>query len=375
LEPFRDLKIDINVTKTNTVNHSQFFKVIDGSGDFDNYLPQDFGTYQVSAITWKTMFQKYDDDWLNETYTAFIDNRSVISNRLQDENPNSTGIFENPSDTTNNPGYAQGYGPTSQDVLIPAFLAAYQGKNAGKVRLNPFKTMPKPNWQISYNGLTRFKWAQKIFSNFSIRHGYNSTIQIGSFQTNFDYDGNGGYTEPVSLDSLNGNFYSLYNVPNIVINEQLNPLIGFDMTFKNGIQARIDYKKSRTVTMNFTDFQMIENLSSTITAGVGYRVKGLKLPFKAKGKKVILHNDLNMRFDFSYRDNVIVNHQLDQGVSRPTSGSTVITVSPSIDYVINKQLNIRIFMDRNRTIPKTTASFPTTTTRAGITLRFSLASF
>ena len=376
LEPFRDLKIDINLTKTNTVNHSQFFKVLDSNSGFDHYLPQDFGTYSVSAITWKTMFKKYDDDWLNETYSAFTENRKIISQRLQDENPNSVGVYENPSDTINQyPGYAEGYGPTSQDVLIPAFLAAYQGKDAKRAKLNPFKTAPKPNWQISYNGLTRFKWAQKIFSNFSIRHGYNSTIQVGSFQTNYDYTGNGSLTQPASIDTLNGNFFTQYNVPNIVINEQLNPLIGFDMTFKNGIQARIDYKKSRTVTINFTDFQLLENKSSTITAGLGYRVKGLKLPFKVKGKKVLLHNDLNMRFDFSYRDNVIVNHQLDQGVSRPTSGSTVITVSPSIDYVISKQLNIRIFFDRNKTIPKTTASFPTTTTRAGITLRFSLSSF
>lgn len=377
LEPFRDLQIDLNLTKTHTVNHSQFFKVTDSNSGFAHYLPADMGTYQVSAITWKTMFKQYDDAWLNETYNAFSTNREIISDRLQAENPNSTGIFVNPSDTIspNNPNYAEGYGPTSQDVLIPAFLAAYQGKDAGKVNLNPFKTAPKPNWLISYNGLTRFKWAQNVFSNFSIRHGYSSTIQVGSFQTNYDYDGNGSYNQPVSKDSLNGNFYAQYNIPSLVINEQLNPLIGFDMTFKNGLQARIDYKKSRTATINFTDFQVIENNSTTIAAGVGYRVKGLKMPFKVKGKKVLLHNDLNMRFDFSYRDNVIVNHQLDQNVSRPTSGSTVITVSPSIDYVISKQLNIRIFLDRNRTIPKTTASYPTTTTRAGITLRFSLANF
>jgi len=375
IEPFRDLQIDLSVSKTNTVNHSQYYKQLTDNGGFDHYLPQDYGTYQVSAITWKTMFASYDDDWLNDTYNEFTNNRQIISRRLQNENPNSVGDFYNPSDSTTNSNYAEGYGPTSQDVLLPAFLAAYQGKDASKVKLNPLKSIPKPNWQISYNGLTRFKWAQKIFSSFSIRHGYSSYIQVGSYQTNYDYEGTGDFTESETIDSLNGNFYSLYSVPTVVINEQLNPLIGIDMTFKNGVQARIDYKKSRTVSMNLTDYQMIESLSSAITAGVGYRVTGLKLPFKSKGKKVILHNDLNMRFDLTYRDNVIVNHQLDQGVSRPTSGSTVITVSPSIDYVINNQLNIRIFLDRNKTIPKTTASYPTTTTSAGVTLRFSLADF
>ncbi|MGB1247660.1 MAG: cell surface protein SprA, partial [Chitinophagales bacterium] len=372
LEPFRDLKIDLNLNKTTTENYGEFFKIFEEGGEYEHQLPSTMGSYSVSAITWKTMFKDYDDDWLNETYSDFVSNREIISDRLQAQNANSTGDYFNPSDTISplDPNYAEGYGPTSQDVLIPAFLAAYQGKDANKVKLNPLKTIPKPNWQITYNGLTKFKWAQKIFSNFSIKHGYKSNIQINSFQTNFD---NEGGSNPSEIDSLNGNFYTQYNIPSIVINEQLSPLIGVDMTFKNGITARFDYKKTRTVTVNSADYQLLENNSSTITVGVGYRVKGLKMPFKVKGKKVILHNDLNMRFDFSLRDNVIVNHQLDQGVSRPTSGSRVITVSPSIDYVISKSLNIRIFLDRNRTIPKTTAAFPTTTTRAGVTLRFSLA--
>ncbi|MEZ4928794.1 MAG: hypothetical protein R2777_02115 [Chitinophagales bacterium] len=31
--------------------------------------------------------------------------------------------------------YKEGYGPTSQDVLIPAFLVAYQGKDAKKSKI------------------------------------------------------------------------------------------------------------------------------------------------------------------------------------------------------------------------------------------------
>ncbi len=375
IEPWRDLQIDMTLMRSYTENHTQFFKKLSPNDNFEHHLPANLGTFEISTITWKTMFNKYDDKWFSKTYNTYLDNREVISKRLQEKNQNSQGVYVNPSDTVSpiNPNYAQGYGPASQDVLIPAFLAAYQGKDPKKVKLNPFSTLPKPNWKISYNGLTKFKWAQKVFSNFSIRHGYQSSISIGSYQTNYDYEGTGNYLAPTKIDTLNGNFYTLYNMPNIIINEQLNPLIGFDFTFKNGVQARIDYKKSRIATVNLTDFQLIENKSTTITAGLGYRIKGLKMPFKVKGKKVILHNDLNMRFDFSYRDNVVVNHQLDQGNPEPSSGSTVITVSPSIDYVISKQLNIRIFLDRNRTIPKTSASYSTTSTRFGVTFRFSLA--
>jgi cell surface protein SprA len=128
--------------------------------------------------------------------------------------------------------------------------------------------------------------------------------------------------------------------------------------------------------MNFSDYQMIENRTSGFTVGLGYKVKGLTLNWlKFKGKRTILHNDLNLRFDISIRDQVTVNHLIDQGQSRPTAGSRIIAANPSIDYVINKQLNIRIFLNRQKTLPKTFASFPSTTTQAGITLRFNLSNF
>jgi cell surface protein SprA len=67
-----------------------------------------------------------------------------------------------------------------------------------------------------------------------------------------------------------------------------------------------------------------------------------------------------------------VNHLLDQGNSVVTRGLKTIRISPSIDYAINKQLNIRLFYDRSETIPATSASFPITNTQAGLTVRFAL---
>ena len=83
-------------------------------------------------------------------------------------------------------------------------------------------------------------------------------------------------------------------------------------------------------------------------------------------------NDLNFKLDLSYRDDVTINHQLDQNIAIPTRGARVIRISPSIDYAVNKFVNVRIFFDRNRTIPKTSIGFPITNTQGGVTIRFSL---
>lgn len=377
IEPWSDLRIDLTLFRDNTNNHSQFFKYVadtNGVFGFAHLNPMDMGSYSVSYLPVKTMFTKIDKEGFSETYSNFEAYRPIISRRLGLANPNNddTRPYFNPSDTTFNPAYADQYGPKSQDVLIPSFLAAYTRTDPNRVMLNPFAAFPMPNWRISYNGLTKFKWAQKIFQNFTISHGYNSTLTVNSFQTNLDYRGDGTILGASRGDTLNGNYFPLFNMPSIVINEQLSPLIGLDVTFKNNITAKFDYKKSRTLTMNFADFQLIENNSEQITVGAGYKIKGLKLPIKIKGKKVRLDNDLNFRFDFSYRDNVTINHRVDESRPQITQGARTITINPTIDYIVSKRMNVGLFFEQTSTIPKISTGFPITNTRGGLRLRFSL---
>jgi len=379
IEPWSDLKIDLSLFQDRTVNHSQFFKNIFDENtqtfSYQHLNPIDQGSYSISYLPVQTMFTKITKEGFSETYKQFEANRPIISQRLGALNPNSNpdSSYRNPSNGEVNAGFAQGYGPKSQDVLIPAFLAAYTKTNANKIGLNPFKAIPLPNWRIAYNGFTKFKWMQKVFTNFTLTHGYNSTLTVNSFQTNLDYQGNGEVFGGNRLDTLNGNYFTPFNMPSIVINEQLSPLIGVDMMFKNNLTVKFDYKKSRSLAMNFADFQMVETNSSQITFGAGYKVKGLKLPIKIKGKKVRLDNDLNFRFDFSYRDNVTINHRIDELQPQVTQGNTTITIQPSIDYIINKRMNVRLFFDQTRSTPKISTGFPTVNTRGGLTFRFSLA--
>jgi len=376
LEPAPDLRIEVKMFREKSIAHSQYFKAIDNvTGEIQHLNPIDIGSYTISYLPVKTMFQKIDAKGLSDVYRTFEANRSIISRRLQAQNENSQGNFsvrDTSGAVKENPNYAYGYGPKSQEVLIPAFLAAYFGKDANKVNLNSFKTFPLPNWNISYSGLNKFKWIQKVVQNISITHGYSSTLTVSSFQTNLDYRGSGALDGGNRVDTLNGNFYPLYAIPNIVMNESFSPLIGIDMTFKNNVQARFDYKKSRTITMNFYDYQLVEQNNEQFTFGAGYKIRGLKLPIKFRGKRIRLDNDLNFRFDFSYRDNITVNHRIDGDLPQITNGSTTYSIQPSIDYVISQRLNIRIFVDYNKTIPKISTGFPTTNTRGGVTLRFTL---
>ena len=183
------------------------------------------------------------------------------------------------------------------------------------------------------------------------------------------------------------NFVPYFLIPNVTIQEQFAPLVGIDMTFTNQMQFKFEYVKQRTLSLSLIDYQLAETRSTSFTIGTGYRKKGLKLPFlkhlptflSKKGTDKI-DNELNFRLDFKVLDNVSSNSTLvsndvaeNQQGNYATSGSKEITISPTIDYYLNSKVNVKLYYDRRRVIPYISSSAPTTTTRAGIEVRISLA--
>ena len=378
LEPIKDVSIDINFMKDYTENHTEFFKDT-GIGTLVHLNPQVFGTYRVSFISWNTAFSKPDTNGNSELFNNFEAYRQIISDRLAAGNPESVGTFVNPSDTSgngNNPNYKYGYGPYSQDVLLPAFFAAYAGKDPNSIEMyRYFRGIPMPNWRITYNGLTKMKWAKKVWNSVNISHGYSSTLTVNSFSTALDFKGNSnnGINIPSRIDSVSGNFIPYYDIPGISISEQFSPLLGVNMEWKNRLSTKVEFKKGRTETMSFLDYQLVEARTKEITVGLGYKWKNAPIPWKVQGKKKRLKNDLNLKCDFSLSDNITTNYKLDQAVSTPTQGMKTVSISPSAEYQVSSKLNVRLFVDKRYSIPATSASYPIRYTNAGVTVRFTLA--
>jgi len=161
-------------------------------------------------------------------------------------------------------------------------------------------------------------------------------------------------------------------VPNITVTENLGPLVGVDVAFLNGLNLSFRFNKSRMLSLSLVDYQISETNSTEFIFGGGHRIKGLNLPFSLFGVDR-LENDLNIRMDIGYRDDITSNNYLATNDKIPTRGQKVITISPSIDYIINDKLQLRLFFDRRQTIPVLSTSFPITNTRAGLTLRFLFA--
>ena len=381
VSPFRDFNIDINFDKTFDKQYSELYK---DTSKFDNVgltrlNPYALGSFSVSYISYQTLFTRFNPEVISETFMAFQNNREILSKRLSDLNNYQGGVVD-----PNDPKYYKGYGRYSQDVVIPAFLAAYTKKDPTSIsltknsnpnlRANPFSgIIPKPNWTVTYTGLSRLPGLDKIFTNFSIRHGYHSTFSMNSFNTALLFADPFRIGYPSFRDTLTGNYIPYFLVPNITIQEAFDPLIELDMTFTNQLTMRFEYKKSRQLSLSLIDYQLAENRSTEVTFGFNWRQKGVplikKLPF-VKGK---LDNDVTFKFDFSMRDDATANSKLDQNQSFGTAGQKVIRIAPSIDYVVNNRVSVKLYFEQNINKPKISSSFPVTNTRGGLQVRISLA--
>ena len=376
VSPFRDFNIDINLDKTYDKQYSELYKDTLGNGQLQRLNPYALGSFNVSYISYQTLFKKFDPNQISETFQTFQDNRVILSKRLADLNGYQTGTLD-----PNDPKYFLGYGRYSQDVVIPAFMAAYSNKDPNSIKLiknnnpnlrsNPFSgIIPRPNWTVTYTGLSRLKGLDKIFTNVTIRHGYHSTFSMNSFNTALLFADPLRISYPSFRDTLTGNYIPYFLVPNITIQEAFDPLIEIDMTFTNQLTTRIEFRKSRQLSLSLVDYQLAENRSTEVTFGFNRRKKGF--PLIKKIGKMKLDNDVTFRFDFSLRDDATSNTKLDQGTSFGTAGQKVIRIAPSIDYVLNNRVSMKLYFEQNRSIPKISNAFPITNTRAGLQVRVSL---
>src|SRR5690606_16112661 len=128
--------------------------------------------------------------------------------------------------TLDEDGFPERYGKTQQEVLLPAFFAAYTGQDVGRVNLDAFREIPIPNWNLKYTGLMKIPWFKRKFKRFSLGHGYRAAYSINAFQTNLERQNTG--TDPKTGDLLPETL-----INNVVLTDQFNPLIRVDFEMVN----------------------------------------------------------------------------------------------------------------------------------------------
>lgn len=364
----KDLSIDILGNRAYQETYTENYRVDEDDLTYQSLTSNTFGNYNITNLMIGTAFQKSTIED-SETFDSFRSNRLAVADRL------ATSFYGGSTFTRDADGYPLGFSRNSQQVLLPAFLAAYEGRDVDKQDSNAFRNIPLPNWTVKYTGLMNLKWFKKNFRRFSINHGYRSSYTINQFQTNLDYvPGNGAlsYQDQVGTNALNqnGDFKSERLFFNINLAEQFSPLIKIDMETKNAMSIAAELRRDRAISLSFDNNLLTEINGNELIIGLGYRIKDLKFKSNFGGRSKIIKSDLNLRMDGSVRDNVTIIRYLDLDNSQATAGQTIYGLKFTADYNLSQAFTAIFYYDHTFSKFAISTAFPQTTIRSGFTLRY-----
>ncbi len=408
LEPFPDFKIDLNASRTmNRTKSIQFMY----SGSPTTMT----GSFNMTTVSIATAFKSRgnaENGYDSEPFRRFIDYLDVIQRRVEQryvgtsypEGVGYTGLFDPTNGTVNK---------YSTDVMVPAFLAAYTGGRANTTPLDLFPALTRilPNWSLSYKGLSNLPWIRDHLKSVTLTHAYKSIYAIGSFNSYSSWiEYMNGSDMGYVMNTTTGEYTpsSMYDISTVSINESFSPLIGLNVTMQNNMTFKLEYRKTRVLTLSMTAAQINEASSADIVFGWGYKINDLKLGslFKSKsssqkasdknrsksgknnteqdnknnsksnskssGKSNFAHS-FNLRFDFSYRNQDALTRNIQTGITEATSGNRAIKASFAADYAISRYVTLSLYYDLQRNQPLLSSNaYPTITQDFGFNLKLTL---
>lgn len=380
VEPFPDLRIDINANRVYSERTTEFYNYNNSTGRFDALDRSVRGNFTMSVNTMKTAFSKMGKESVpaSQAFQNLKDYRIKIAERLAAQrvvNNQVPGGYDPKGPPDPKTGFPVGYGPTSPQVMVPAFIAAYTGQSPDRVALSPFPSLKymRPNWRVTYEGMvSQVEWLNKYVKTLSFSHAYRSSYNVGSFISNLDYDDK-LYGDGFSyVRNTLGDFIGPNDIGSVSISEQFSPLINMDITWINDFETRAELKSSRNLALSFANNQITEILSNEMSFGLGYRFTRMDLIVKTKKSQQAYSNDLNIRADLSFRKNKTILRKIVEEDDQLTAGQNAITLKTTADYMLSDRFQLRLYYDKILNRPLV-GSFNTSNTNFGISFRFTLA--
>ena len=370
IEPFKDFKIQIDIKKNKTAQYQEIFRIDSLGQNYESFAPSRTGSYSITFLAIKTSFLDNRTDNESIIFEQFIENRNVISSRLNQ----LTG------DTL--------YTVNNQDVLIPAFIAAYGGQNAATTELTSFPKIPLPNWRLDYSGLGKIASLRKKFSSITISHAYISSFSVANYANSLFYNNANDLTltnnienqKPATVVNDQGTLVPTFVFNQVLITERFAPLIKIAIRTRTRLNASIEYKTERSIALNIANTQITEIQGKDFVISLGFTKANVKLPFKIQGRTTTLKNDLDFRMDFTLKDTKTVQRKYNDGLTseeKPTSeitgGNINFQLRPNVGYSLNNRLTLQFYYEQNINEPRISNSFKRSTNSFGVQVRFSLA--
>jgi cell surface protein SprA len=169
------------------------------------------------------------------------------------------------------------YRPARDVALTRASVAADFREGyllgGGSIGGNGFAPFPMPGWTVRYTGLSDWPMVQRVVESISLNHSYNAT-----YETGFNSISTAGDSTSLNVAGERFNYVEAPFEPQSVrIQEQLQPLIGVDVTWPFGLQTSVEWNRRVTTALRGTN--VVERKTGELSGRLSYSKRGLTIPF------------------------------------------------------------------------------------------------
>ena len=279
-------------------------------------------------------------------------------------------------------------------MLIPAFLAAYTGREPGEAPLTPFPDVRYllPNWNATFNLMTMMPELQDHLRSLFLSHAYRSQYRVGSYSSFQSWVPlNEGSDLGFSRDPVTGLLRpsSPFDISSAAIVESFNPLIEVNSILHNHLNISLRLNRTLALNLNIGSHQLVGTHENDVVGGLGYRLAnfnriiGSTQRDRRQASRAQIQtdnrsakpfsNDLVLRLDVSRKVTRSLIRKIDDGFTQATSGMQSTSIRFSADYSLSRKLTLRAYYDTIIHRPLVSSiSYPSATSNAGINLRFDL---
>jgi cell surface protein SprA len=135
---------------------------------------------------------------------------------------------------------------------------------------------------------------------------------------------------------------------------------------------KVEYAKSRNLSMSFANNQITEMLSNKLVIATGYRFKDLKIGLNFAGRKRQIVSDLNLTLGFSMSDNTTTLRKVAEDVSQISAGMLNFSINATADYQISNMVGLRFYYNHIINKPYISTQYQNSNVEAGISVRLML---
>lgn len=370
VQPIKDFNITLTANHTENLRKEYPYSMVGA-------LPRRGGDMQMTTIGLRGIFDRLQaqEGYNSAAFNHFVAQTSVLSRELA-TNLQARGI-NSPLDE---------YNPIA---LLTAFRNVYMGQGNLKGSAIPRVGSMLPNWSISYNGLSRWRLLSKLVRMFSLKHSYRGIFRVNNYDSFVQWralDKHWGLVPNLS----DPNTYRLTweeNLSSVSLSETFFPLLGADVTFKNGLTLSQEWRRSRNLTLNLSSLRLIESQTNEWHIAASYHIVDLSKLWKPRRPSRLKASNkggavsqggggrgLTLKFNYNYRSNQSLIRQISQQYTQATSGTTSHNFSLNADYELSRFISLRAYYELTQTKPLvSTTAFPAVDTRYGVALRINLS--